>query len=128
MKMKIVHFDDIGYTVKHRLHENKCSMNFEVFKTYMDEGKRYLCGGPLIEEYEAAEQNLEAKHMFLEGFVRWDGCTNYIASEHRTNMMSHACTREELVNVGTLLGRVWDLAAEEIPSFDKDEFEDAETV
>lgn len=43
---------------------------------------------------------------FLQGYVKWDGCTNWEAGQDR---MCHACTREQLTRIGTVLGMCHDL-------------------
>lgn len=40
---------------------------------------------------------------FITGHVKWDGCTNLDGFSH------HACSREQLTRIGTILGECWDL-------------------
>ena len=45
---------------------------------------------------------------FCKGDVKWDGCTNFDFDDD--DCMLHCCTKEDLVNIGVMLGRVYDLA------------------
>ena len=50
---------------------------------------------------------------FLSARFKWDGCSDVSFAG-----MLHFCEREHLANVGVLLGRLYDLAAELIPRWD----------
>lgn len=51
----------------------------------------------------------------VRGHAKWDGCTNY---EFPEKGMLHDCGREGLVNIGVLLGRVWDQCHALMPESD----------
>lgn len=54
-------------------------------------------------------RDIEKAQVFIEGFVRFDGCTNYTFP---SDAMEHTCYRSQLVSVGVLLGRIWDQCVE----------------
>ena len=56
-----------------------------------------------------------ARELFIYGSVKWDGCSNWIFNENAKNMMVHACSKEELEQIGQILAACWDLTAEYIP-------------
>jgi hypothetical protein len=54
----------------------------------------------------------------FEGYVKWDGCTNWGTTENRAH---HTCTRRDVQNVGELLLRIRDTAAKMMPRWDGDD-------
>lgn len=63
--------------------------------------------------------SLEEAEVQLSGSVKWDGCSNWslFGDPH---CMTHFCSKQEAVDIGTLLGRLYDLAAEMVPSWSGD--------
>lgn len=54
---------------------------------------------------------------FISGRVKWDGCTNFDFNfPENGGCMLHECDREGLVNIGLLLGRIWDQCAALCPT------------
>ena len=54
--------------------------------------------------------------VFLSGSIKWDGCSN-LRFDEQDHVMLHFCSRDEAVAVGTLLGRLYDMAKELIPNW-----------
>lgn len=44
---------------------------------------------------------------FIDGAVKWDGCSNFDFPELKECML-HGCSRQDLTDIGILLGRIWD--------------------
>jgi len=80
-----IHYDDLGFTVEVEVHENGLSVIFTVTR----------------------ECNEETE-LFLKGYVRSDHCSNWTFGE--PNIMVHFCEKEEAMNVGSLLGRLYEEA------------------
>ena len=54
---------------------------------------------------------LEEADVFLDGAVKFDGCSNWNFVS-LPDMLIHFCCKDEAVNVGKLFGAMYDLAAE----------------
>jgi hypothetical protein len=116
---KITQFDDITYTVRHWLHPNGIVLEFEAFHIAgldLSADKRYYTrkGASGFTDNPVLDGNLDEAQIFVKGGIKWDGCSNYIMPEHQDNSMTHGCSREDLTEVGDLLGRIWDIAKAEI--------------
>jgi hypothetical protein len=53
-------------------------------------------------------------NVFLSGRIKWDGCADMKFDEQETVML-HFCGRNDVANLGALLPRLYDLAAELMP-------------
>lgn len=62
---------------------------------------------------------LEEADVYMKMDVKWDGCVNWIFPEMQTNMYAHACSREELENVGKVQMICYDWTKEIIGSWDE---------
>ncbi len=87
-------------------------LNFRVFKVvaWDDAGKPIMYGG----SHRPVESMGEAE-VFVDGFIKWDGCSNFEFGP--PGIMVHFCDREQAVGLGQLLGWLYDVAAETIPSW-----------
>jgi hypothetical protein len=52
----------------------------------------------------------DSRELFVTGHVKWDGCTNF--SFNDSPCMLHTCSRESLVYIGVLLGKIFDQCAD----------------
>lgn len=79
-----------------------------VAKPMLDDGgvSEYGCNFTVYADDEVA---------FCEGFVKWDGCSNWNFGEQ----MIHFCGADEARGLGELFHRIYELAAEIIPAFDR---------
>lgn len=53
-------------------------------------------------------ENIADAEVFAHGFVKWDGCSNW-EFDIQNKVMIHACERNQLVNLGEVLARCWDM-------------------
>lgn len=56
-------------------------------------------------------ESLDEAQVYLSGRIKWDGCADLKFADETL----HFCGRSNAVNVGVLLGRLYDLAAELMP-------------
>lgn len=56
--------------------------------------------------------------VFLSGSIKWDGCSN-LRFDHQDRVMLHFCGKQEAMDIGILLGWLYELAAEMVPAFDE---------
>lgn len=112
---KILHWDDLGYSVAHQLHENGLVMEFKLYtQLYTDsaDGMRYYerpgvttpCENPVREDGMHNSALVRA-----EGSVKWDGCSN-IKFPETDEVMLHFCSKEAVEQFGQALARLYDLA------------------
>lgn len=60
-------------------------------------------------------ENIEDAECFMTGHVKWDGCSNWTM----TDPYFHACSRQELEQIGQVLTLCWDLTKTLCPHWDK---------
>lgn len=63
--------------------------------------------------------NIDDARLYLSGHVRWDGCSN-LRFDEQDHVNLHFCGRSHAAQVGKLLDRLYDIAAELIPTWDGD--------
>lgn len=100
------YFTDLDYCVEYEVFEYR--IEFVVLRTATsrnvetDETTTHYMGnyGPTNDRTEA--------NVYLRGHVKWDGCSNWDFCTHEC--MMHFCEREDMVAVGELLGRLYDMS------------------
>jgi hypothetical protein len=69
-------------------------------------------------------ETTEEAQVYLSGSIKWDGCSNLYFDEQDsiegTKCSLHFCGKQEAMNVGVLMGRLYDLAAKIIPAWSGD--------
>lgn len=60
---------------------------------------------------------LEWAEPYLSGSVKWDGCSNWSFDEQDKGVALHGCSREDLLRLGEVMARCWDLTAELCPAW-----------
>jgi hypothetical protein len=74
----------------------------------------HLAGSP---SYPDPTDSLDKAERYLNGAVKWDGCSDWHFDE-QDRVMLHGCSRQNLVDLGDVMARCWDWAAELLPNFD----------
>ena len=94
-------------------------MDFRVYKADFSND-----GVPIYTEasepVDIPTDDIAKARVFASGTVKWDGCVNFKFDEQE-NCMLHCCSQQEVLDIGTLLGRLYVLAAKMVPNND---FED----
>lgn len=104
-------FPDLGYTVIAKVSEHVVDfMGYEISATSEDGTPLY--GADFVE-------SLAGQRPYFSGLVKWDGCSNWHFDEQE-HCMLHACTRDDLLNLGKVLAACRDMTAELLPSWDAD--------
>lgn len=52
--------------------------------------------------------DIKYAEVFAHGSVKWDGCSNWHI-DAQDDVMLHGCSREDLIRVGEILAKCWDL-------------------
>ena len=117
---KIVHYDDIFFTmVADCEDENPVWINLKVYSSrgsdsstgYLYNVRNYVYGMDYTE-------NIEEAQIYLSGSIKWGGCSNINLGIDQQKCL-HFCSKQKAKNIGTLLGRIYDLAAEMMPRHSK---------
>lgn len=82
-----------------------------------DEGPIYL-RKDYDDSHDVVTTRDEAQ-IYLQGHISWDGCAD-LRFDEQDNVMLHFCGLEHAKQVGKLLERLYAIAAEVIPSWDKE--------
>ncbi len=110
---KIIHYDDIGYSVDCEVCEYH--VRFIV----------YGIGGYLQPTNERSyrretgsgwTESLAEAHADFSGTIKWDGCSDWNMMPDEVNL--HFCSKEGATDLGILLGRLYDIAKEGLPKAD----------
>lgn len=105
----LVHFQDIGFSV---VHEARTALvDFYAYQivgnaedgSYLYQRKGSDCLDPVAD--------IEEAEVFVSGAVRWDGCSDWRFDE-QDRCALHACSYQELLDWGELLGRCHELTKE----------------
>lgn len=107
---------DIGYTAivtpTENAPEHVMDVRVHEIADWGREGPSYRTKGD-CNLFAASVENAE---VFLEGFVRWDGCSNWNFEAYGTWI--HFCGKQKAIDLGVLLGRLYDVAKDFIPAAD----------
>ena len=68
--------------------------------------------------YEVTRLDEPEDDLYLDGFVKWDGCSNW--TFHRENHMKHFCGKEQVQEMTRLLEYLYDEAPGFIPGWSGD--------
>lgn len=105
--VRIEHYGDIGYAVI--VTE---SGDFKAMEFYpQDEGRAPMYQRDGSHTSPDMVEGISNAEVVVSGTVRFDGCINW-RFDRQDQCMLHACGREELVAIGTLLARIHDVAGE----------------
>lgn len=110
-------FADLEYYITYEVHDYRVEyVVYPVFSMYQGDGTLDTSNGvPLVEKDRGATPayRTEDAEVTVTGFIKWDGCSNW---DFKTGgCMLHFCDREQMVQLGELLGRLYDLTANLCP-------------
>lgn len=117
MSKTITTFEDLSFTVVAELGENELHVSFKV----LDIEGHTEDMQPLYEPQEGAPHNAsgyvdttDPLHAapYINGSVKWDGCSNWLFDDQVGGNMLHGCSRRDIQRYGDVLGRCWDMAGE----------------
>jgi hypothetical protein len=77
-----------------------------------------LYGDDCSSGYDHDHQNATP---FLSGDIMWDGCANVQFDEQEGGRMLDFCGRKDAARVGKLFDRLYDIAADSIPTWQADD-------
>jgi putative heme iron utilization protein len=109
-------YRDILFTVLAQADDHICDFNvFEISNAFPDkDGTAWNRAGANC--WPNDTDNLEDAELFLSGHVKWDACSNW-NFDAQESCMIHFCEKQQAENIGVVLGRLYDIAAELIPNW-----------
>jgi len=122
-KHHVKHFPDMNYTVRAKVEES--NVTYEIFRIsatslpnaeHPDVTYSWRLNGSRTQPSFA--DNLDEAEVFVQGYVKWDGCSNWIFPENTYGCMFHACDKQTLVNIGLILGACHDWTSELLSCWD----------
>lgn len=96
---------------------NDVVMGFEAFRV-IGESDSFLYEKKNSNHGMDSTEDLDDAQIFVSGDIKWDGCSNIYFNE-QDNGMIHFCDKKSTVDLGIMLGRLYDIASEVIPNVDK---------
>ena len=97
---------DLNYTIVLQK-MSAFTVNFVIYKNFGLDTNNIMFYENKLDELTS---NLDEVLPFIKGEVRFDGCSNFEFRDQET--MIHCCSREDLVNIGLILGECHDFAME----------------
>lgn len=108
MATELERFEDYVFTVKVESHW----VGFVVKQQISEKPPLYKDpDDQVVETFEAGET-------FLEGSVKWDGCSNW--SIGPKDCMAHFCGRKMATGLGRLMDRLYQITEERLPTYNKE--------
>lgn len=114
METQTYHYPDIHFTVVAT--PNTYHVDFKIYEI-AGYGNGSLETGDFTDPlYGPQFQELGPDtEVFADGSVKWDGCSNWDIGPE--GCMVHGCDKEDLINIGIVLSRCWDLTKELCPKW-----------
>lgn len=112
----IRYFEDLCFAVVAT--EHSASVEFKIFDviSWSEDGPIYQRKGS---DRTDPISELENAEVFADGFVKWDGCSNWLFNQGEDSQsMIHGCTRGDIARIGAVLSACWDWAKELLDSFE----------
>jgi hypothetical protein len=108
--------DYSGYVIEATKSGNDYCVDFKVFEVVGADGrtdaplfgKKESSGNPAADRHTLDRSEAE---VFLHGHVKWDGCSN-LHFDEQDRVMLHFCSKQQAGDIGRLLERLYDIAAE----------------
>lgn len=108
-------FDDLGYLVEMSIGtQNDCYAEFRAYRVCLAEGAAWFQDSELPGGHRP-DVPKERAQVFVSGSIKFDGCADFQFDEQEGDCNLHTCSKQDLINIGVLLGRLHDMAGEMIP-------------
>lgn len=112
------HFTDLGFTIVARPASHY--VEYLVYRhDAVDENKAPMFHRKGSAMWPDPVATLEEADVYMKMDVKWDCCVNWIFPGMQANKYAHACSREELENVGKVQVICYDWTKEIIGSWDE---------
>jgi len=105
----VIHWDDLKFTVVATRHEYHVDYVLYEIAGFTEPGNKPLWPKKDADPGPDFVESLDDAEPYLHGSVKWDGCSNWSFDEQDRGVMLHGCGREDLVNLGEVMARCWDL-------------------
>lgn len=74
--------------------------------------------GAILYESEHGKyvESVEDSEIFMHGYIKWDGCSNWHIDSQDSGML-HFCDKTEFKKIGDIMAYCWDITEEILPTF-----------
>ena len=104
--MNIYHFSEYNFTVIANAYEYHVEYTIYDHEETEDDGPMYHKKDS--DYYPDPVENVEDADIYMHGYIKWDGCSNWYIDEQDRGML-HGCTRNDCKRAGDIIARCWDL-------------------
>lgn len=104
------HWKDIAYAVVAELGDNKLYIKVKVLNIFGYDENNAVFYRLQDSTSPVPTEDIEKAEVFLQGSIKWDGCSNLQFKDG--DCLLHFCDKKDAMNVGVLMGRLYDLAHE----------------
>jgi len=105
----IQHWEDLEFTVVATPHEYHVDYVLYEIAGYTEPGNKPLWPKKGADPGPDFVESLDDAEPYLHGHVKWDGCSNWSFDEQDRGVMLHGCSRDDLLHLGEVMARCWDL-------------------
>lgn len=127
IKTHTVHHADIAYTVVCRVFSHHADFDIYEIEEHDMTGREgdtttiwWPRAKPHIDPRKShihTTKDIAEARRFAHGFVKWDGCSDWFFDHNMESCSVHGCSRSDLIALGELLARCFDMAAEHLPNW-----------
>lgn len=117
-------FGNLGFTVL-ATPINDCVVRFEIYeivahRKVTNESATDVIVWRLKDDRQAFTADITKARCFLNGDVKWDGCSNWYFNQ-QDNAMLHFCSLREIEAISAIMKECWELAAGLISNWQGDD-------
>lgn len=113
--MIIQHEQDLGYVIAYTVEEYRVAFKLYDVVGYELSGDDLGVETPMFDSAKSpgGTTALDDAEVFLEGWVKWDGCSDWKTEQG----YFHRCSRRGLYQIGLVLDKCWCIARDQLPTF-----------
>lgn len=120
-EMIVRHFEDLRFTVVAKVHSQRVEYAIYDIEGWEEGETPGKYDQPLWHKADSASspnpvETLEESEVFLHGWVKWDGCSDWYFDNQEQGYM-HGCCRKDVQRFGDIMGACWDWTAELCPKW-----------
>ena len=101
---------DQRYLLRCRLGTNDCYTDVEIYTIYIDSDGKVCYQQKGSHSYPDVVEDFEQAERYLHGSIKWDGCSNLDFDDHERGVSLHFCDKKDVVEIGEMLGILYDMA------------------
>lgn len=117
----VQHFAELQFTVVAKVHSHRVEYAIYDIEGWAEGEAAGTYDRPMWHKAGSASspdpvETLDESEVFLHGWVKWDGCSDWYFDNQEQGYM-HGCCRADIQRFGDIVGACWDWAAEICPNW-----------